>query len=67
MMNGQSRQADRERIDRLAKATGRKFWEVQDEVDARDYRPTKQAKLWSENTGQHYPWLRGRAVQPTKT
>ena len=62
MMNGQSRQADRERIDRLAKATGRKFWEVQDEVDARDYRPTKQAKLWSENTGQHYP---GFADEPS--
>ena len=34
----------------------------QDEVDARDYRPTKQAKLWSENTGQHYP---GFADEPS--
>ena len=36
--------------------------EARDEVDARDYRPTKQAKLWSENTGQHYP---GFADEPS--
>ena len=30
--------------------------------NAGDYRPTKQAKLWSENSGQHYP---GFADRPT--
>ena len=68
MMNGQSRTADRERIDRLAKATGRKFWEIQDEQDEKDYRPTKQAKLWSENSGQHYPgWADEPSTQPKPT
>jgi hypothetical protein len=57
MMNGQSRLADRERVKRYAEATGQKQYDVQDSVDGRDYsqRNGKQATLFRENTGQHYP------------
>ena len=60
MMNGQAKLADRERLERLAKATGKKQWDLQDEMDGRDYRPTKEAKLWNENSGQHYPGFADR-------
>ena len=65
MMNGQAKSADRERMERLAKATGKKQWDLQDEMDTRDYRPTKQARLWRENSGQHYPgFLDAPSVAP---
>ena len=69
MMNGQAKEADRMRMERLAKATGKSKWDLQDDLDTRDYRPTKQAKLWSENSGQHYPGFADRpsvAPKPVK-
>ena len=35
MMNGQAKLADRERMERLAKATGRSQWDLQDDMDQR--------------------------------
>lgn len=55
MMNGQSREADRSRMERIARATGQSMGSLHEQVDARDYRPVKQPKMYNENRGQHYP------------
>jgi len=65
-MNGQSRLADRERMNRVAEASGKKWHELQDEMDNKNFtdRNGKQPKLWRENSGQHYPGFVDRVTKP---
>ena len=47
MMNGQSRQVDKERMERMSKNSGTKFEDIRDQMDAKDYRrsPAPKSKV----------------------